>query len=78
MIDRWWISLQPSKTIDIFLHKTAWFVTKWLVLKKKKSGVMDPEATTEDAAEDELQEGIEENVENHQESEEAAAEKRSE
>ncbi|KAL0703292.1 hypothetical protein Bca4012_069717 [Brassica carinata] len=46
--------------------------------KKKKPGVMDPEATTEDAAEDELQEGIEENVENHQESEEAAAEKRSE
>ncbi|KAF2556475.1 hypothetical protein F2Q68_00012847 [Brassica cretica] len=31
--------------------------------KKKKPGVMDPEATTEDAAEDELQEGIEENVE---------------
>ncbi|CAG7909077.1 unnamed protein product [Brassica rapa] len=46
--------------------------------KKKKPGVMDPEATTEDAAEDELQVGIKENVENHQESEEAATEKRSE
>ncbi|KAL0724013.1 hypothetical protein Bca4012_038612 [Brassica carinata] len=63
-----------NKYSNLFLGTASDDKSRRSSRKKKKPGMMNTEATTEDAAEDELQIGIKQNVENHQESE-AATEK---
>ncbi|VVA89971.1 unnamed protein product [Arabis nemorensis] len=70
-----------TKYSNLFLGTTSDDKSRRSSRKKKKPGLTNPEATTEnavDAAKAELQEELKENMDSHQELPEAATEKRSE